>query len=501
MQALELADFGVIGEGEETMCELAHALEADDTDFRQIAGLIYRSAGTLLITAKRPDIKDLDLLPFPDYGVFDIEKIIELSARDGRGGAKYDSAIAIIGSRSCPFHCTFCFHTSGDRYRQRSLDNLFSEIDFLVSRYHIREVLFSDELFAADIVRVKQFCERIATYDIAWSCSLRPNQISPELVSHLKTGRVKMIGLGLESYDDQILKSMRKGITSADIDNALKLLYAGGIPVSGQFIMGDLEETMETALKTLNYCRDHLYYHINLSFIRPFPGTYIYEEAVRRGIITDKLQYLKDGCPQMNISSMSDYEFSEVLRQIDTMYLEQLSEIGDIKLISSDVSAGCVKFSGVCERCNNINVWNDVNIISNGFLFCPVCTQKYNIPAIEEIFNKIDSNIGQLADRHGKIAIWAVTSYVANYISGSSLRCDPRVFLIDTSKSKQQLSMAGVKIYDPSILEKEKIPLVVIGAAAQAGVIESVIRNTYPEVRRVMLLGNLIGDLALNAYA
>ncbi len=494
MEALETVDFGVIGEGEETMYELAQTLECGSMDFQQIAGLIYKKNEDYIITDRRPDIENLDLLPFPDYGAFDIGRVIELSSRDGRGGANYDSAVAVIGSRSCPFKCTFCFHTSGRKYRQRSLDNLFAEIDHLVSHYDVREILLSDELFAADIDRVREFSRRISEYNLPWTCTFRVDQISKELVSCLKESNIKMVGVGLESYDDRILKSMRKGINSKQIDNALRLLYDEGIPVSGQFILGDQEETLETATNTLNYCRDNLHYHINLSFIRPFPGTHIYKEAIKNGIIADRVKYLKDGCPQVNISKLSNEEFSNVLHQMDVMYQEESFEIKDIKISSTDVSSGCIDFAGTCEKCGYQHTWSNVSICSNGFLYCPSCTQKFNIPMIDEIFTKLDNNIAKLADRYGKVAIWAVTNYISNYISSSLLQKDPRLFLIDTAECRQQLTISGKKVFAPEILDREKISSVIIGAAAQAGLIGSIIRNIYPSVSNITVLSNLIGD-------
>jgi radical SAM superfamily enzyme YgiQ (UPF0313 family) len=129
MKALEVADYGIIGEGEFTVPELIHALTlgkpVDD-----IPGLIYLKNGEYHKTARRKEIQDLDTIPFPDYLSFDYDKYLSMNGEVEKG-IKY-TPVAIIGGRSCKYNCTFCFHPTGSSYRQRSLDSIFAEIDFLL---------------------------------------------------------------------------------------------------------------------------------------------------------------------------------------------------------------------------------------------------------------------------------------------------------------------------------------------------------------------------------
>lgn len=139
-------DFGVIGEGEITMAELAAELCKGNMFPESVPGLIYHApSGGLVKTGERPPITDLDTLPFPDYEAMEYDKFLKI---------RWDSLPAIKGiyfnvdenqrlgeiltSRSCPYSCTFCYHPLGKKYRQRSLDNVFQEIEYLVSKYDIR---------------------------------------------------------------------------------------------------------------------------------------------------------------------------------------------------------------------------------------------------------------------------------------------------------------------------------------------------------------------------
>ena len=113
------ADIGVIGEGEKTMCELAYAL-CNNLCLNDISGIIFWHNRLLKRTNIRPDIANIDNIPFMDFDGFAYPDWLETVNHAG----------IIHSARSCAFQCTFCFKSTGNRYRQRSLDGIFDEIDF-----------------------------------------------------------------------------------------------------------------------------------------------------------------------------------------------------------------------------------------------------------------------------------------------------------------------------------------------------------------------------------
>jgi len=161
-------DYGIIGEGEETMADLADAL-CNNKDVRNIDGIAYIRNGELFITDSRSPISDLDALPIPDYEGFGYGYLVNLSAPTSH--QIYYTILdevrpaKIISSRSCPFNCTFCYHPLGKKYRQRSLDNVFEEIDYLVNKYDINLLILMDELFSIDRERMYEFAGRIKKYN------------------------------------------------------------------------------------------------------------------------------------------------------------------------------------------------------------------------------------------------------------------------------------------------------------------------------------------------
>src|SRR5208282_5689583 len=118
-----------------------------------------------------------------------------------------------------------------------------------------------------------------------------------ETVELLKEGNCAILGLGIESADNRILKSMKKHITIEQIEKALIILYDAKIPFSGNFIFGDLNETVETARNTLDWWEAHPQYNLNLWPVVAYPGSYLYQYACENNIIKDKIKFLKDGCP------------------------------------------------------------------------------------------------------------------------------------------------------------------------------------------------------------
>lgn len=317
MSSIPEVDFGIIGEGELTTVELIDCL-TNGYDISKVNGLIYRdSQGGYIRTPKRGEIMNLDTLPFPDYEGFDYGEYLITNPDVSDEGKKY-SQVSIIGGRSCKYNCTFCFHPSGTRYRQRSLDSIFKEIDWLNEHYSISYIALREELFATDNERVREFCSRIKEYNLDWSIQLRIDNVNQELVNMLKDSRCRYIFVGVESAVDSILNSMHKGITVKQIENALEMLHAAGLNSRSGVIMGDTMETNETAQDTIAwFMKNHERYRMFLDMIIAFPGSIIYNRACRDGIIPDKVQFLKDGCPIVNLSQMSEDDFLKMMNKVE----------------------------------------------------------------------------------------------------------------------------------------------------------------------------------------
>ena len=484
MQALEYADYGVIGEGEVTIVELCKALELGE-DPAKVDGIIYKSGPAYKITKPRKELEDIDSLPWPDYQGFEIDKYLH-SSPPGISGLNRKNTVFMLASRSCPYNCTFCFHTVGRKYRQRSLDNFFAELDHLVSRYNIEFICLADELFARDIKRVREFCARIRKYNIKWWAQFRVDDITAELLAMLKDGRCEVMSFGLESADNRVLKSMRKGTTVQQIERTLKLVYDYGISIEGAFIFGDIEETAETANNTLKWWREHSEFRITLNLITVYPGSYLYKYACANNIIKDRVKFLRDGCPQINVSKMTDNELSELIKHFMDAPVSLTKRLTSARLKSIDHQTGRIGIDGACTLCKQENSWDNIKLFTMNFLSCKKCGQKYNVPFIDSLRLNIEKNIAGLLQKYGKVAVWGINYHTSDLFKNSIVLRDKNVYPVDISETKRKMDLFGKKIYAPEIVETEGIRAVVISVPVYFTQIKSQIEANHKGVTEVI---------------
>jgi radical SAM superfamily enzyme YgiQ (UPF0313 family) len=473
MEALEYVDYGVIGEGEITAPALCQALE-QGTDVAAVDGLIYKTDAGYKRTQPRKELQNIDEVPWPDYEGFELGSY--LAASPSISGLNRKKTIFMLTSRSCPYNCTFCFHTTGRKYRQRSLDNFFQELDYLVSRYDIEFICLADELFGHNIERVKEFCERIRGYKVQWWAQFRVDQMSEELLQVLKAGGCQVMSFGLESADNRVLKSMRKGTTVEQMERTLAMVYKSGVSLEGAFIFGDIAETWETANNTLKWWRDHAEYRINLNLITVYPGSYLYQYACENGIITDKVQFLRGGCPQVNVSKLTPEEVSELVKSIMEAPLSLIKTLSTVKVRSADYQTGRLDVAGVCVACGKTSDWNDAKFLSPTFLACKHCGQKYSMVLPGELRANIDRNVTKLIEKHGKVAIWGINYQTAELFKYSDVLRNPNVYPIDISNIKRLMILYGKQIFPPEAIDSEGIDAVVVGIPAFFGEIEGQVR-------------------------
>lgn len=485
MRALELVDYGVMGEGEKTICELCESLQGSYMKIHEIKGVVYRNEkGEIIKNDEREDISDLDNLPFPDYEGFDYEKHVNLNFESTDISRQLNSSY-IIGSRSCPFNCTFCFHTSGKKYRQRSLDNIFEEIHYLVERYNLRFIGIQDELFSNKKERVLEFCERIKKYKISWFAQFRVSDIDEEIVKSIKDSGCQLIGLGLESADNLILKSMKKNITVEEIERALKIIETYKIPFIGSFIFGDKEETFMTAQNTLNWWKKNSNYRIDLRLITVFPGSNLYHYAIEKGIIKDPVEFLKKGCPQINISKMTDNEFASIAKQILTAPTNDAVDFEEYVLEGN-------KLEGKCVQCGIVNTFTDISFFSGTYLACKECGKKYNITIFPEIINLIDKKVTALIDQYKSVAIWSINYYTAFLLEKTDILNKSEIYVVDISNIKQDMEFKGKKILNPSVIREKDIKVVIVGVPSYKMVIEAEIREKFRNVQEIVNICDLV---------
>lgn len=493
MKALEYADFGVIGEGEIIICELCDALE-NATDPTKIPGIVYRDNGSYLKTTGTPAPVLLENIPFPDYQGFGFHKLLE-SVPNIIGMSEYNT-LPIITGRSCPFRCTFCFHTSGQKFRQRTLDAVFAEIDYLVDEFGVKYLSIQDELFLykKNIPWVEEFCRRIKPYGIKWLAQFRVNDITPQLVEMLKDANCATMAFGIESADNSILKSMKKGITIEQTERALDIVYNAGVGIQGVLIFGDPAETIETATRTLNWWKEHRHYELQLSAVITYPGTEIYRQARINGIISDPVQYIRDGCPLVRLSNMSDSEYAWLFQQIASLPRTTHSQPRNVEIHNTNYQISRIDVEGYCVSCDHKNRWEKNRLFVTETLACIKCGRKHVSPIPDDVVIRIESGLKRLAGAYGKIAIWGINSYIYSLTEKLIDISPEQVVFVDKSKMRQGLNVSGHLIRPTDIIQEENLKVIVVAVVQYYSALIGPIREEFPGIERLMCISDLLID-------
>ena len=379
-------DMIVVGEGEVTAVELAdHLLHRTTGTLDTIAGIGFAGPdGEFRLTTRRPTVKDLDALPFPDLEGFDVGAYLALQ-RPNDSLYHYVSDTPrfypIISSRGCPFDCTFCFHPLGKTYRSRSVDNFMREVTHVVERYGVTHLAIFDELLATNRKRLLELCARLAALPtrLQWMCQLRVDSVDEHILGRLKEAGCFIISYGFESANEDVLRSMRKKISRHQIERALRLTRAAGIATQAYFIFGDPEETLTSARETLAFWRAHRDYHITMGYVRPYPGTKLWEDQLSRGG-SSELEFLEQ-CTYdpPNMTAMTPAEWRALHKEVYAALLAN-DHFGEVlPLEDGDGREDRVRVR--CAHCGAITTYSNFSqrILGVFKLVCRQCHQAMNV--------------------------------------------------------------------------------------------------------------------------
>lgn len=271
-------DYVVMGEGELTLSELLKFLN-EKKDLSAVKGLAYKkNDGSIIINPRRELIRELDTLPMPARHLVEIEKY-----RPSPHHYKELPMTTMILSRGCPFGCLYCASRNiwGRTYRVRSVDKAIEEIKQLIKNYGIKNINFWDDLWGVKPGWTEEFCKRMIDekIKISWSCERRVDTVDLETLKLMKKAGCYSIFYGIESFDQECLNAINKGIKVEDAKNAMMLTKKAGIEVRANFILGLPHETPEKAKKMIKMISKINPDYIKFNMLTPYPGTALYQEV------------------------------------------------------------------------------------------------------------------------------------------------------------------------------------------------------------------------------
>jgi hopanoid biosynthesis associated radical SAM protein HpnJ len=256
---------------------------AKGTPLSELPGVSYRKDGVNVHNPEGPSIENLDELPW-------VTKVYkrDLDFRKYNVPFLLNPYISFYTTRGCPAMCTFCLWPqthSGHRWRLRSAKDIANEVQFTLDNFPgLKEIFFDDDTFNYRKARTLEVCTELRKMDFTWSCTSRVTT-DYDTLKAMKDAGARLLIVGYETGDEQILKNMKKGATidmaKRFTDNAHKL----GLTIHGDFIIGMPGETRETIRKSIDFAKKLDVETIQVSIAHAYPGTEFYQYAEEKGLV------------------------------------------------------------------------------------------------------------------------------------------------------------------------------------------------------------------------
>ena len=259
---------------------------AEGRPLATIDGLSFRDAtGRVVHTPGRALLENMDLLPF----VTEVYKR-DLHVEDYFIGYLKHPYVSLYTGRGCRSKCTFCLWpqtVGGHRYRTRSPAHVLEEAA-LIPRYfpQVQELFFDDDTFTDNAPRAEEIARGLGRLGITWSCNAKAN-VPYETLKVLRDNGLRLLLVGYESGNQQILNNIKKGIRLDIARRFTRDCRDLGITIHGTFILGLPGETRETIRETIEFAKEINPHTIQVSIAAPYPGTYLYTQARANGWLQD----------------------------------------------------------------------------------------------------------------------------------------------------------------------------------------------------------------------
>ena len=289
-QSLRLApavDWVSVGEFDYTCVDVASGKPISEID-----GVAYRENGQIVRTPERPIIMDMEAFP----SVLDVYRR-DLTIPNYFNGYLKHPYLSFYTGRGCKSKCTFCLWPQtigGHLYRFRSVDSVAAEMVRAKAMFpEVKEFFFDDDTLTDNVPRVEEVARRLGPLGLTWSCNAKPN-VPRATLEVMKANGLRLLLVGYESGNQQVLNNMKKGTRLDIIRRFAKDCHELGIKVHGTFILGMPGETPETIRETINFACEMDPETIQVSLAAPYPGTYLYKQAQENGWLEAQSEELVD---------------------------------------------------------------------------------------------------------------------------------------------------------------------------------------------------------------
>ena len=260
-------DISVLGEGEESLVKIMECMERNDMlSVESIPGLIVNSNGNLKKTGPSQMVTDLDKYPSPDLSVFGIRNVLLYN---------------LLGSRGCPFNCSFCFSYLGNKWRYRNPKKIVEELLMARERYDYKVFRFQDPVFNFNLGWVRDLCDEITEAGLSemrWEAiGVRADKLDDDLCVKMSDAGCKRVAIGVETLHPEVFKLIKKGITIDALKRGVKTAAKYFERTSVYLIIGLPGDNRERSLFTYHEVNKLNPTDINLAIAVPYSGTRLKE--------------------------------------------------------------------------------------------------------------------------------------------------------------------------------------------------------------------------------
>jgi hopanoid biosynthesis associated radical SAM protein HpnJ len=255
---------------------------ADGHDWSKISGLSYRDErGVIRHNSPRVVLEDMDQLPF----VSPIYKR-DLTIENYFIGYLKHPYLSLYTGRGCKSRCTFCLWPQtigGHHYRTRSVANVIAEIRWAKKAFpQVQEFFFDDDTFTDDGPRAESIARELGKLGVIWSCNAKAN-VRRSTLQIMRDNGLRLLLVGYESGNQQILHNIKKGLRIETARTFTRNCHELGITIHGTFILGLPGENRETIEETIRFATEVNPHTIQVSIAAPYPGTFLYRQALEQG--------------------------------------------------------------------------------------------------------------------------------------------------------------------------------------------------------------------------
>ncbi len=251
-------------------------------------GIAYRTKRGVKVEARRPLIKNLDELPFPNRDLIDLKKYNIAHVERGIPRSVWTAA-EIMVSRGCPFQCIYCAGnlSYGRIVRFRSAKNVIDEVKECIKKYNINYVNINDDTITLKKDLLYEICDNFKKLGIKWGCLTRVDVVTKEMLQRMVDSGCIRTNFGVESGSQKILDLTKKNIKIEQIKTAFKYAYEAGLKIKDAgFLIGQHpDETLDDVKKTLHLMKEIRPTFASVTITVPFPGTELNRMMKERGCL------------------------------------------------------------------------------------------------------------------------------------------------------------------------------------------------------------------------